>query len=523
MNARGWEFAQATARGGSHERAGLPNQDAVLRVDLDGGRGCVLAVADGHGGRPHVRSDRGAQLAVRVACEVVRHAARSRPSLHEDGMAFLRQAAGKLVDQWRIAVEADVKERPFTNDENSRMVGTVEPDMYAAYGSTILLAMFVDGAAFVAQLGDGDVLAVTGDSEVVRPVPRDARLTGVATTSLCLPNASSDFRFAAIPAAASMVLLCTDGYGNSFADPAWMDAATRQIASHYSESGIERVQADLPGWLTESARAGGDDVTAALAVRPFSGAVAAPAGADLDTVDPTLDALPPARLLAAAARAPRSRSVAIAVALAALILGLLLVALGSRNRGDAATSTRSSPAQPTSPTPSVPVLPASSVPPASTVPPGTAPIASIGARSTDRWCGQQPAAVPAAPSAASAAAPDTAAGVPASGGPDAQAVCLLALGDSTVQLRPNALTLLARRVDDSGIRRPAAVTQLRCHGFDYAVEGLRLTRSGRVLTGFEQLRVTALVCERDTLVVADASSATVCALTAESHRCEAVG
>ena len=49
--------------------------------------------------------------------------------------------------------------------------------------------------------------------------PGDDRLVAGETTSLCLATAADDFRHAFLPASAEpdLVLLATDGYGNSFA------------------------------------------------------------------------------------------------------------------------------------------------------------------------------------------------------------------------------------------------------------------------------------------------------------------
>ena len=64
---------------------------------------------------------------------------------------------------------------------------------------------------------------------------------------------------------AALLLLATDGYGNSYED----DAAFEEIGPDYlallRRVGPERVAAGLPGWLAEITRTGsGDDITLGL-------------------------------------------------------------------------------------------------------------------------------------------------------------------------------------------------------------------------------------------------------------------
>jgi hypothetical protein len=67
----------------------------------------------------------------------------------------------------------------------------------------------------------------------------------------------------------ALVLLTTDGYGNSYED----DAAFEEIGPDYlallNRVGAERVTAGLPGWLAEITRTGsGDDITLGLLWTP---------------------------------------------------------------------------------------------------------------------------------------------------------------------------------------------------------------------------------------------------------------
>ncbi len=61
-----WKVAHACVRGSSHQRSGLPNQDAVQCTVTPAAQGtvAVAVVSDGHGSPRHFRSQVGSSLAV---------------------------------------------------------------------------------------------------------------------------------------------------------------------------------------------------------------------------------------------------------------------------------------------------------------------------------------------------------------------------------------------------------------------------------------------------------------------------
>ena len=61
-----WKVAHACVRGSSHQRSGLPNQDAVQCTVTPAAQGtvAVAVVSDGHGSPRHFRSQIGSSLAV---------------------------------------------------------------------------------------------------------------------------------------------------------------------------------------------------------------------------------------------------------------------------------------------------------------------------------------------------------------------------------------------------------------------------------------------------------------------------
>jgi hypothetical protein len=140
------------------------------------------------------------------------------------------------------------------------------------YGSTCLCTIVCPEFIFYSQLGDGDILAVDFAGKVTRPLPKDDRFIGNETASLCSPDALAvwqirwvDLRQEQAPA---MVLMATDGYGNSFKDDAGFQKVASDIWEIICHESFETVSQELESWLTEASREGsGDDISVGLLCR----------------------------------------------------------------------------------------------------------------------------------------------------------------------------------------------------------------------------------------------------------------
>jgi serine/threonine protein phosphatase PrpC len=283
-NALTWTVLAGTAKGSAHDAA-TPNQDAYASRDavLPGAaRALIVAVADGHGGQRYVRSATGARLAVDTALDVVEaELMANQPGRRLE--AVLRDATPKIVAQWRRDVQEDATLHPFTDVEQARARDPLDGDPLISYGSTLIIALARGADVAIAQLGDGDALVRLCGDTIDSPIPGDDRLVAGETTSLCLPSAVEDFRYAGLPGTADcdLVLLASDGYGNAFAAPTWRTDVLTDLGDFLAEAGPQRIAEQLPDWLAESAMVGGDDVTVTLLVREPS--ADAPARSDPPT------------------------------------------------------------------------------------------------------------------------------------------------------------------------------------------------------------------------------------------------
>jgi len=273
-----WQLFTASVRGATHLALSLPNQDAVgFRGDPASPQGVVaVAVADGHGDPHHFRSGRGAQFAVEVACDLSvgfaaglaeaagreRSGAAATPALQE---RLRMELAPAVVEGWRTAVAEDLRRHPL----NQRELATTGGDPLMAYGSTLLFAILHGQRALLAQIGDGDLLAIEAGGRALTPLPPDPLLRGRFTTSLCQEDPLASFRVGALDLEEprlAFLLLATDGFGNSQVDDPWYQPFATDLVRLAAGHGLAWVGEHLPDWAARcaSTEGSGDDTTLAL-------------------------------------------------------------------------------------------------------------------------------------------------------------------------------------------------------------------------------------------------------------------
>lgn len=281
-----WHVIGRAVCGALHRRSGAPLQDAISWTRANSGNASmVLALADGHGWPLCFRSQVGAQLAVETVILLLQEFHHRHPSYENSDLQQLAQEEipGELVNRWRQAVTRHMAASPFAAGEleglaqklGSSSQHTLEADPLLAYGSTVLGVLATSSFALFLQLGDGDLLIVSRSGETKRPWPRDSRLLGVETTSLCMPKAWNEVRLGVQKVSKEspeLLLLCTDGYSNSFRDEEGFLNVGRDFLEILRSEGIEKVNESLEQWLTETTESGsGDDVSVGLLWRNDEG------------------------------------------------------------------------------------------------------------------------------------------------------------------------------------------------------------------------------------------------------------
>jgi len=269
-----WRALGASRRGAAHVRSGLPNQDALLLPDLGSEPPWILALADGHGSPKSFRSDRGALLAVNTAAAVCRRLPCDPAGARLSAIKHWAEdyLSREIVRCWRTAVDEDMAARPLVAAEGAPSgLASPEGGHYLAYGATLLVVMVTATFILYWQLGDGDILTVTDDGVVSRPLPPDEKLFGNETTSLCADRSWQEARTAfqvLAGAPPALILAASDGYANSYRDEAGFLRVGSDLLTLIRTDGLEAVAANLSDWLDEISRQGsGDDVTLGVLCR----------------------------------------------------------------------------------------------------------------------------------------------------------------------------------------------------------------------------------------------------------------
>lgn len=289
-----WKAIGSSVQGFSHVRSDLPNQDALKYLPDNGiGIRIILSVADGHGSKNYFRSDIGSKLAVETACEVCNSFLKDYSGKESEkikDLKFRDVICREIVRKWKERVNDHILNNPFTSEEESLLLkkqesgkkpngekiryrpsDCLEDNQTIPYGATILSIVVTEKFLLYLQLGDGDILTISSDGTVSRPLPKDDRLIANETTSLCLPIAWEEFRVRYQPVdkiAPILIMVSSDGYSNSFSISSDFEKVGSDILGMIGkepediEKGIDTVQKNLENWLKETSEHGsGDDIT----------------------------------------------------------------------------------------------------------------------------------------------------------------------------------------------------------------------------------------------------------------------
>jgi hypothetical protein len=239
------------------------NQDAFATLTADGVT--VVAVADGHGDPSHFRSRHGARMAVDLAVGRMAPAALETVKPQDLHACLEGQVMPQLILEWRRQVLDHVRSNPFVEDSAEKLVGSSEQALVRAYGTTLIALVATPTAMGIAQIGDGEAVAVFVDGGVIRPLPEDPVLDGIHTTSMSQADAAGSMRVGVLDLEArslAVMLAVTDGFAAPQVDGVgWWRQVGDQLGNHLRQRGSEWIREKLPGWLEEPARTGGDDTT----------------------------------------------------------------------------------------------------------------------------------------------------------------------------------------------------------------------------------------------------------------------
>ena len=275
-----------TCIGYSHLQTGKPCQDASYAETSD--RMSIAIVSDGHGGAIHSRSDVGAQLAIFAAQGVIEDHPLSDWENPDKRQALFKE----IVNTWTVLTidhyydnltEQEIAQLPLFPDveQSIRNITTL-------YGCTLMAACVHPNGWFAFQIGDGKCVTInrvsreasekdnstqsyttlhnSTQSLTSEPIPTDDRCFLNMTTSLCDPNAATEFRFCGgdndtTPVA---IFLGSDGIDNSWGTDEALHNFYIEVLKHCTSA--EDVTHDLAEALPQLSQAGSQDDMSVAAI-----------------------------------------------------------------------------------------------------------------------------------------------------------------------------------------------------------------------------------------------------------------
>ena len=269
----GWTAIGECVNGAIHIRQERICQDAIY-IHPYNPKYAIVCVADGHGSLSCPYSDEGANVAVKLVGEFLANI------LDNDSDPLATLSAHREIwipkqieTHWKDAIKAlhMHKESNGSNEskENDEEQDKIIPFSYTLYGATLLALVATKSFIFALQIGDGDILMIDQSGTARQILDTAESSIGEDTESLCLDNAWKYFRTQIIPwnssNGATMFLLSTDGYANSFADIKGFVKAGTDFHHIWQEEGLEYINSNLQSWLRKSSDKGsGDDIALAL-------------------------------------------------------------------------------------------------------------------------------------------------------------------------------------------------------------------------------------------------------------------
>jgi len=277
-----WRAIGKTVRGASHTLTNLPNQDAIgWKIGSPEGVPLIMSISDGHGSERYFRSNRGSRFAVDATIQVLDNFLKTLPDSKD--LAQVGQLAEELIPEailkaWENLVQLDLTYQPFADEEFARLIEKrgrdarekAEQNPLVAYGATVLGVAATTNFIIYLQLGDGDILCVDPSGKTTRPYPRDERLVGNETTSLCTLT-PTDFRLRVAPIShnePALIILASDGYCNSYPDEEKFLRTGITFLKAIRTEGMDAVNATLDRTLEyTSSHGSGDDISMGILKR----------------------------------------------------------------------------------------------------------------------------------------------------------------------------------------------------------------------------------------------------------------
>jgi serine/threonine protein phosphatase PrpC len=259
-----------TKQGASHIKKNKPCQDCSS--SHEGNSYTYIVVSDGHGGDDYIRSDKGAEFAVKTSSECIIDFVSSVKveQLKDNDKALLAQLAKSIISGWNDKVWNHYSQVPLTNtelgelSEKAKQKYIIKQRIESLYGATLIIVVVTEEYWFGLHIGDGKCVVKNYDLTFSQPIPWDEKCFLNATTSICDSDALDSFRYyfsESIPAA---IFIGSDGIDDCFTNDAQINNLYDAIIASFGQNEFVSALAELEDYIPRlSSKGSGDDMSMA--------------------------------------------------------------------------------------------------------------------------------------------------------------------------------------------------------------------------------------------------------------------
>lgn len=224
----------ATAIGHHHVMRGKVCQDASVSFQSEDGEYQIAVIADGHGDALCFRSDKGSEIATKVALECLQQFAEKVHNLGERfyqditsnpryQQMIVKELTDTIIAKWHDSIMEHYDNHQLTEEELKYDIeyGQNKEQVAHIYGTTLLAALRLPYCLILLQQGDGRCEVFYDDGTVNQPVPWDERCEDTITTSMCDKDAALSIRNCVIDLKENNVIACylgCDGVEDAYRD-----------------------------------------------------------------------------------------------------------------------------------------------------------------------------------------------------------------------------------------------------------------------------------------------------------------
>ena len=245
----------------------------------------AVAVADGHGGNNYPRSCYGSRFAVETALTLIEEFAKRilTPELFDDkNYNMIRGLAASILNEWHIRVVEHFKSNKFTDEELVNVSEDVKNnyislndslddsdnksvhELAKAYGTTLIVFVYLNDCCFGMQIGDGRCVAFDSELNPFEPLPLNEKCFFNRTTSICDSDAIDEFVFYFSQEKPYAVFLGTDGIDDSYPNMEDVYLLYKSMIKVFSEKIEEEAKSEIKEFMQVITDKGsGDDVSVA--------------------------------------------------------------------------------------------------------------------------------------------------------------------------------------------------------------------------------------------------------------------